>query len=531
MTAAPWDEGSKESSFLKSGVTTENRFQTQAEFFRWFRSRRHASSFEVRPIPFAEMDQWYFAPNPYRLAHRSGQFFTIEGIRVSTNYGPIRRWDQPVIRQPEIGILGIVTKISHGVRYFLFQAKMEPGNVNTLQLSPSVQATKSNYTQVHKGKRTRYLEYFVEPGRSRILIDQLQTEQGLYFLRKRNRNMVVEVDDDIPLHDDFCWLTLAEIKQLMSVDNLVNMDSRSVLSCIPLVDGGWRRALFRGAGEISIFGQSLSGFRRDVLSSLLCRRGGRHTMDEVLGWLTRAKSEYEMTVDRMPLDEIRDWVLSDRDIHHQTRRHSSVIAVSVAAGSREVVQWTQPLLKQTAHGLCGFLAQKSEGTLHFLARASLEPGNVDGVNVGPTVSCSRYQERMGEADRPRFLELFVGSPGGGQMEGSPGGGQVEGSPGGGRTGGSPEGGRMEGCRPEQVRYDAIQSEEGGRFSHFQNRYMIVELAPEETLQVSGDYLWMTLGQIFELLRFGHLNIEARSLMSCLSLRQKRDHSGQESADS
>jgi NDP-hexose 2,3-dehydratase len=32
-----------------------------------------------------------------------------------------------------------------------------------VQLTPTVQATYSNYTQVHQGTRPRYVEYFLEP--------------------------------------------------------------------------------------------------------------------------------------------------------------------------------------------------------------------------------------------------------------------------------------------------------------------------------------------------------------------------------
>ena len=74
---------------------------------------------------------------------------------------------------------------------------MEPGNVNIIQLSPTVQATKSNYTRVHKGKLPAYLNYFLDRKKSKFLVDLLQTEQGGRFLRKRNRNMLVEVDEDI----------------------------------------------------------------------------------------------------------------------------------------------------------------------------------------------------------------------------------------------------------------------------------------------------------------------------------------------
>ena len=35
--------------------------------------------------------------------------------------------------------------------------------------------------------------------------------------------------------------------------------------------------------------------------------------------------------------------------------------------------------------------------------------------------------------------------------------------------------------------------------------------------VPDGYMWVTLRQLNQLLRYGHVNIEARSLLSCLSL--------------
>ena len=60
---------------------------------------------------------------------------------------------------------------------------------------------------MHGGKRPRYLDFFLQRGVNRVLVDQLQSEQGLFFLRKRNRNIIVETREDVPLHDDFHWLT------------------------------------------------------------------------------------------------------------------------------------------------------------------------------------------------------------------------------------------------------------------------------------------------------------------------------------
>src|SRR4029077_14847778 len=115
----------------------------------------------------------------------------VHGITVCADNGAVREWEQPIIDQPEIGILGIVVKQFEDQMLFLMQAKLEPGNPAGVQLTPTVQATRSNYTQVHQGAKPKYLDYFLERGTSNVLVDQLQFEQGSTFLKKRNRNIIV----------------------------------------------------------------------------------------------------------------------------------------------------------------------------------------------------------------------------------------------------------------------------------------------------------------------------------------------------
>lgn len=480
----PWQQRSKEASFLRSALTTEGQFHQTADIEAWFRQRRAANRFVVQQIPFAGMDQWAFVPDPERLAHRSGRFFTIEGLRVQTNYGSVATWDQPIINQPEIGILGIITKVFNGVRYFLMQAKMEPGNVNILQLSPTVQATRSNYTQVHQGKRPRYLEYFLDRGRARILVDQLQSEQGARFLRKRNRNMIVEVEEEILLYEDFRWLTLGQLKHLLRIDNLVNMDARTVLSCIPFVNLDWKHydAAARHSDDepLDVFDYRLEGFARDLFVSMLDRKPVHHNLDEIISWFTELKTRYELHTERIPLNAVQRWIRTDYEIRHETGQYFSVMAVSVEAGNREVISWTQPLLKHSGRGVVGFITRKFGGTLHFLVRAAVEPGMIDLLEMGPTVSCSGAAERLKQPSPPPFLEYFMNAP------------------------------------TEQIRYAAVQSEEGGRFYHFQNRYMIIELPPDTELALPDNFIWLTLGQLIDFTKYSYVNIEARNLLSCLN---------------
>jgi len=222
-----------QTQLLKSALTITNPFNSIDDIKKWITQRNEAVQIVIENIRFGEMDKWKLDRENGLLKHTSGRFFTIEGINITTNWGKVGEWEQPIINQPEIGYLGIITREVDGILYFLLQAKIEPGNVNNVQLSPTLQATKSNYTQVHKGKKPLYLEYFQNAKPEQILLDQIQSEQGSRFLRKRNRNIIIKIDEEIPINEDFKWLTLGQIKELIRTDNLVNMDTRTVISGIP----------------------------------------------------------------------------------------------------------------------------------------------------------------------------------------------------------------------------------------------------------------------------------------------------------
>lgn len=222
----------EELMMLKSALALDTAIHSMEEIFSWIEARRKATRYQVRPISFAELKGWYFHSQTGNLQHESGRFFSIEGVRVRTNWGFVSEWDQPIICQPEVGFLGILCKKINGILHFLLQAKIEPGNIGGIQIAPTLQATKSNYTQVHQGTRPRYLEYFLSPDDSRVHLDVLQSEQGSKYLRKRNRNIILEVDGGIPVEEDFCWMTLGQIGLLLKQDNLINMDTRTVISCI-----------------------------------------------------------------------------------------------------------------------------------------------------------------------------------------------------------------------------------------------------------------------------------------------------------
>ena len=97
----------------------------------------------------------------------------------------------------------------------------------------------------------------------------------LFFLRKRNRNIIVETRDDVPLHDDFHWLTLGQIKRLIQEPHTVNMDTRTVIAAVPLVAGGGE-ALAAGSPPHP----SAGSFGEALIASTLARDEGCQPIED-----------------------------------------------------------------------------------------------------------------------------------------------------------------------------------------------------------------------------------------------------------
>jgi oxidase EvaA len=364
--------------------------------------------------------------------------------------------------QPDVGVLGLLVAERNGRLHALVQAKPEPGNCNGLQVAPTVQATHSNYSRVHGGRPVPFMELFLDACPQDVLADTRQSEHGAYFLRKRNRNMVVVADPSLDAPDEFAWLTLAEVSRLLAIDDLVSMDLRTVLSCLPYrtftapktADASFRAALLRSAQR----------------SAPAC-----HSTAELLHWITAARSSNLVRVDTLALPELEEWRHEDV-LARESGSPFAVVGVGVEAAGREVRTWTQPMVEAPGTGLFALVTAQLNGVLHLLMHLRVEPGLVDVVELAPSV-----EVRPTDPDRPDdqhdLLHLVISA------------------------------------RRQQVRFDTTLSEEGGRFYHLRNRHLIVETPPVPEARF---HRWITLDQVTDLLQHtAYVNSQARGLICCL----------------
>jgi len=451
-------------------------FITTEEVLQWMKKQNDEVVSNIEQMPLSELKGWKYRDD--RIRHDSNRFFSIDGIRITTNYRNVPTWDQPIINQPEIGYLGFVVKKFKGVYHFLMQAKIEPGNLNVVQLSPTLQATRSNFMRVHGGASPKYLEYFNGERDVYVLVDQLQSEQGARFLHKRNRNIIVEVDEneDIKVDEGFIWLSLGQVKELISYPNVLNMDTRTVISCITY--GNYSEHSLKLMNTLTGKSQDLSN---DYLYSVLSADNHLHDLSEIIQWMTALKFKYELAVQPIGISEMNGWIYDGNSIYNEEHKYFDVIGVNVEIGNREVVSWNQPMVRSAQEGLMGFLVKKINGIYHFLVQAKLEAGNFDVVEMAPTVQCltGNYRKGKNEYTIP-YLEYFVGEKKG------------------------------------KTWYSAYQSEEGGRFFKEQNLNIIVEVGDDFPIEVEDNYCWLTLNQMMSFVTYNnYLNIAARSLLSAV----------------
>jgi oxidase EvaA len=257
------------------------------------------------------------------------------------------------------------------------------------------------------------------------------------------------------------------------------MDTRSVLSTVPLID----ESILPDFDKIDI--ETLSAINDYEITQIgkgyinsYISNNALHDIDKIISWYTRQKVIFELDVTKKPLSQLQGWKISKDSIYSE-KDFFSVIGVKVNAGTREITHWMQPLILEPNIGLLAFITKKINGIQHFIVQAKVEPGNKDIIELHPTVSCSNYLNVAKKEHKPfMFDEIFN--------------------------------------TDNIVHFDSLQSEEGGRFYQVQRKNMIIELVCTSEQQLPDNYIWMTLRQMNEFMRYGMFSIEARSIISAIN---------------
>lgn len=217
-------------------LSDQSQFKNLSEIKVWFGKKLEQCQMDVKVIGLKDVKGgWRFSEETGNLVHESGGFFSVIGVKVSNSSfrESEKEWDQPMVDQgTESSVNAILRKKFNGIYHYLIQAKAEPGNYGKIQFSPTLQVTFSNLRQMHKGRKPLFAELYENPQKYKVIYAKWLPEDGGRFYLKRIYSMLVEADEktEIEALDDFIWLTMYQIKQLLKMDNVVNPHVRSIVA-------------------------------------------------------------------------------------------------------------------------------------------------------------------------------------------------------------------------------------------------------------------------------------------------------------
>lgn len=461
-------------NFVKEIITSWNSVNSSEnsteELLEWIRNLNKNTYVNINECSINDNNFWFYDDYKGEILNRKRSFFSIIGMRYFIDDEFVK--EQPIIVQPEIGYLGIICKKINGILHFLMQAKIEPGNINCVQISPTIQATKSNFTRAHGGKLPLYFEYFENSEKYRVIFDQIQSEQATRFYQKRNRNMIMIVDEDIEVYPNFRWMTLGQIKKLMEIDNLVNMDTRTVLSGLPFVTSNLSDNEKSEIKEL---------FNDKALYMSIFEMSPSNTLPAVFQKINNYKMFKDTVLAPVPLNQLIDWTINDEGITCRHQAEYMVRYYDIEISGREVQHWMQPLFKAIGIATFALVTVVSEGVRKFLVKIKPEIGSFDKVELGPTIQWEPTHYLYNDNEIEKVFRSHLE-------------------------------------KRKGIMCNVLLSEEGGRFYHEQNRNVIIEIQQDEIKDLPDDYIWVDYSTLNYLVQVNNcLNIQLRNLISLLKI--------------
>lgn len=397
--------------------------------------------FELRQVRAAETDQWSLVDGA--LQHRSRGFFSVNGVDDGSGACVL-------LYQPQAAVTGIVSAVVDGERRFLLQGRAEPGCLGEAQFGPTVQSTPANFMRLHGGATTPYVDAFIafDPDVS-VVDDTTQLDLGERYCFKSKRSILVETRAPSPPQPAFFWATPAAIIEAVSRSAFLNIDLRSILSITRWSATGDDGELTPRSEEAR---RSLAApLRPDVLGALAARIGD-------------AKPK-RLTF--IPLDQLADWQATEWGWSEvEPRQGFSIDFFEVAAASREVARWIQPLVNSATDGHVALACRERGGALEVFVRVAEERGLATSAALSP--SYVRYPGAPGEP--PRWLQ------------------------------------------DAEIWSSTVESDEGGRFYRDASRYELVRA--DDVQDEAG--AWVRLSELKAMLRVSNAcTIQLRGVVSQL----------------
>jgi oxidase EvaA len=314
--------------------------ESSSELLCFLEETTERSDFKLQKIKLSEQSHWSIKSGA--LSHFSNGFFHVAGIR-----NRVTKEEHLILYQPQSALTGLAMFRDGQQVSILLQARIEPGLSNVGQYGPTIQSTAANYLQMHGGKKTSYVDLFrsfspiANPSGNNI-----QSDLGKRYFQKNKVHSYLELDEQIETKDNMIWVPLHVVAEVLTNDNFLNPDLRSLLSVFDwdlFVNADIARDCKIQVSEDNYFTYPA----------------------KLLG-----KNEWKL----ITLDQLAGWEIQDNGIADVSDSGIWVDMYHVSCFSREVQEWSQPLLSCSNRGLVVLLVRRIDDHYEYLVSTESEFG-------------------------------------------------------------------------------------------------------------------------------------------------------------
>tara|TARA_B100001013_G_scaffold341142_1_gene265265 strand:+ start:16 stop:798 length:783 start_codon:yes stop_codon:yes gene_type:complete len=211
-----------------------------------------------------------------------------------------------------------------------------------------------------------------------------------------------------------------------------------------------------------------------------------HKLEYIKKWFLQKRKKPGIKVKRIPLHECKKWSYEKKKgkYFHDSREFFFVEGLRIKeTRSREVDYWDQPILTQVGYkgGILGIIRKRFNGIPHYLIEAKLEPGNYKYVQLSPTLQATFSNLRRAHRGRkPKFMNYFESNKN----------------------------------KKHEILLKKWGAEDGGRLNQKRNLSMLVEVPESEKINITNNFIWMSMWQIKECLKYDSwINPHIRGIIS------------------
>lgn len=172
-------------------------------------------------LPIGELLGWKITP--MGMFPSKGYPFSIKHLKVTAIGREVSTWDQPIIDSHGYGSVRLYCGRDRGLLKFLCHLDAEPGLCNQVELGPSLVIEPGNIKQIPSYIRTL---------KGKIKISTLQSDEGGRFFEDVTRYRLTDIGQLTQCPSDYYWLTLSEIRYLLSQDGVFTNEARSAFSLL-----------------------------------------------------------------------------------------------------------------------------------------------------------------------------------------------------------------------------------------------------------------------------------------------------------